>query len=618
MSKDKNRFKKNQSQKILKQQPNIKTVAQKKSFPYEWLLILIIILTAFIYSNSLDNEILNFDDNEYFADYPEIVNFSASQISTYFSNYYVLMYQPLPILSFAITYKYFGMDPTPYHMLNILFHLLNIIVLFVFVRKLTNNKVIALFSAFLFAVHPMSVEAVTWISARSSSMFVFFYLWSLYFYISYIKDNFKLKFYFLTLIFFLLSLFSKAHAVTLPLIILVIDLYLKRKIDKRFILEKIPLFILSLIFGIITISDEGTTGNILQGLDKFTFLDNFFLLSYSIVFYLYRLFVPVNLCPVYVYPEKVNNLLPLVFYVAPFVLAIVTFLVVKFRKKRYILFGFLFFMAAISLTLQIIPSRLFIVTDRYTYLSYIGLYITLGYLLFEIKNVNIRKAFIFITIITGLIFSYLTFQRNKAWSNDFTLATDIISKNPEVPYIARAFGVRANYYLNKLDSSEKALDDYNTALMLDTTDMISFYNRGYLKDKLGDYQGVIEDMSRARDLGINNHLLYNFLGAAYYRTENTPEAIKNFELSIEKNPRFIEPYNNLGAIYGNLFEIEKADYYIDKALEIDPNNIESVRSKGIIYLRRFNYAEACKHWYKAKDLGSKNVDELIGLYCTNQ
>jgi len=595
---------------------NTATISKSPSVKPEWLLLLILVLTVFAYSNSFNHEILNFDDNEYFANYPEVINFNFANIKAYFSNYYVLMYQPIPILTFALTYKFFGLTPVPHHVINLFFHLLNIVLVYIFAKKLTEKREIGLIAALLFAVHPMNVEAVSWISARSSSIFAFFYLASLIFYISYLKMGCKTKHLLLTILFFVLSLFSKAHAVTLPVVLVIIDIFLKRKFDKKIILDKIPFFILSLIFGIIAISDKGTTSNIMGQLEKYSIFDNFFLLSYSLSFYLYRLFIPSHLCAVYVYPVKTDGMLPLEYYAAPFFLILLIFIIYKYRKtKKFILFGSLFFLAIISLTLQIIPSRLFIVTDRYTYLPYIGLFIILGYFYNTIEKPFVKNIFTVAIIITGLIFSLITWERNKVWANDVTLTSDIINKNPEVPYIARAFGIRANYNFNRLQKPNEALKDYNTAILLDPSERITYFNRGILKNKLQDYKGVIEDLEKANSLGLRNAQLNNYLGAAYYNTGDYNKAINNFKIAIEIKPDYVEAYNNLGATLGAQNKIEESTYYIEKALQIEPENAESHRNRGIIYVKRNDYSNACTHFLKAKQLGSTTVDDIIKLYC---
>ena len=126
----------------------------------------LLIVTALVYSNGLHGGLLNFDDVEYFQNYPEVLNMTWKNICMYFSHYYVIMYQPLPVLSFALNYHFTGMDTFPIHMVNLLFHLCNIALVYILVKRLTGRFDAALIVALLFALHPMNVEAVTWISAR--------------------------------------------------------------------------------------------------------------------------------------------------------------------------------------------------------------------------------------------------------------------------------------------------------------------------------------------------------------------------------------------------------------------------------------------------------------------
>ncbi|MBL0074037.1 MAG: hypothetical protein IPP34_20450 [Bacteroidetes bacterium] len=153
-----------------------KVKATEKGFPVWPFLAGIVLLVFVLYGNSLRNDILTFDDNEYFQNYPEVLTLSWESVKTYFTSYYVIMYQPLPVLTFAINYHFSGLDTFPMHLLNLLFHLGNVVLVFAFVQKLTSNKIMALLIALAFGIHPMNVEAVSWISARSSGMYTFFFL----------------------------------------------------------------------------------------------------------------------------------------------------------------------------------------------------------------------------------------------------------------------------------------------------------------------------------------------------------------------------------------------------------------------------------------------------------
>ena len=134
-----------------------------------WTAVLVIlVLTAGIYSNSLNNDILYFDDNEYFEDYPEITNLNFENVGMYFTNYYVLMYHPLPMLTLAINYNLSGMDTFPMHLFNLLFHLGLVALVFYFLWLLTGHAWGSVIGALIFAIHPMN-GMQTWLLAYFTS-----------------------------------------------------------------------------------------------------------------------------------------------------------------------------------------------------------------------------------------------------------------------------------------------------------------------------------------------------------------------------------------------------------------------------------------------------------------
>ena len=162
------RKKVNQQQSSSLNKPFVKKVELKNqpsafSSPY-YFLAAILVLVFCIYSNSLRNGILTFDDNEYFTKYPEVLHLSWKSICTYFTHYYVIMYQPLPVLSFALHYYFSAFNTFPIHLVNLLFHLANVLLVYRFIKLLTRNQTTAILIALLFGIHPMNVEAISWIS----------------------------------------------------------------------------------------------------------------------------------------------------------------------------------------------------------------------------------------------------------------------------------------------------------------------------------------------------------------------------------------------------------------------------------------------------------------------
>jgi hypothetical protein len=517
--------------------------SEKKNIPNYIILSCILILTFFLYSNSLNNDLLHFDDTEYFSAHSDIIHLSWQSLKTYFSSYYLLMYQPLPVLTFAIQFFFTGLHSFPLHFVNLCLHLINILLVFQFIKLLSKDKNVALLIALIFAIHPMNVEAVSWISARSSGMYTLFYLCSLIYYTKYITQKHKAHYFLLAIVFFLFSLFSKSQAVTLPLILLLIDYLNKRKIvTGKVILEKIPFFILSGIFAWITISNPGTRTIMEKGMiAAYSPLDNFFLACYSIVFYVVKFAVPVNLCGAYVFPPKSGALLGWEYYLSPLLLVIAGFFLYKERRNKWMKFGAALFLLGISLNIQIIPSRLVIVADRYAYFPYLGLSIILVSYFRRMYAENTqffykyRVAGICLCILYIVFFSLALVIRNKTWKNDDVFMSDMIAKNPEVPYLYRAYGTRGNY-LKKHNRPEEALRDYTKAIELKPDNSSVYANRAFLNMDKQDYNAVISDADNAIKFNFRSPAIFQIRAIAKYYKNDWAGALADCDQCLKMDP----------------------------------------------------------------------------------
>jgi protein O-mannosyl-transferase len=173
-----------------------------------WLLLALLVFTFLVYSPSLNQPFLyGWDDGEY-IDHPTVQNISSENIGKYFSTFYLGMYQPIPVLAFAVNYHFSADNPLPYKLFNLLIHLINVALVFLLVRKLVKNDYAALFAALLLAIHPLNVESIAWLSARSTGLFTLFYLLALLTYLRYLQHGYKFKYIGFTFLFFLLALFE--------------------------------------------------------------------------------------------------------------------------------------------------------------------------------------------------------------------------------------------------------------------------------------------------------------------------------------------------------------------------------------------------------------------------
>jgi hypothetical protein len=230
-----------------------KSVAKKKN-RITLYVISLLLLTFLVFYNSLHNFfITNLDDSLYIAAADNLKHLTSADFSTMFGTFIAGNYHPLAILSLAIDFSFHGQNAFPFHLLNLLFHMANVSLVFWFIYLLLKRAEAAFIVALFFAIHPMHVESVAWISERKDVLYTFFFLASLIAYLLYLKDVKMYGYYIFSIVLFILSLMSKSAAVSLAPVIVLIDYYSGRKFNWKAIAEKVPFFLLSLLFGILAI-----------------------------------------------------------------------------------------------------------------------------------------------------------------------------------------------------------------------------------------------------------------------------------------------------------------------------------------------------------------------------
>lgn len=262
---------------------NRTTSGQREKIDWLWLAAIVLITFGFWFP-TLRNCLVDWDDNIYILNNPYIFSLTPENIGQIFSEYFMANYHPLTMLSYAIEYAIAGDSPFIYHLTNLILHLINTVLIYFFVRNLfrivysnsgsRQSQTIALVTAFLFGLHPMHVESVSWVSERKDVLYGFFFLLALIKYVRYISTNRTID-YLLCVVFFVLSLLSKGMAVSLALSLVAIDFVLKRKLfSPKVLLEKVPFFILALVFGIVAILAQKSGDAIITNLglpDKISF-----------------------------------------------------------------------------------------------------------------------------------------------------------------------------------------------------------------------------------------------------------------------------------------------------------------------------------------------------------
>ena len=516
-----------------KEQKNNTTSKSRNTFIIVAVVLLIAIPT-FIYKNSLNNQFTRWDDDAYITENTGIRTLHGDSLSITFKNtmssYVKGNYHPLTMLSYCWEYNKSKLNPKPYHVHNLILHILNTLLVFGFIWLLTQQYLVAFITALLFSIHPMHVESVAWVSERKDVLYSFFYLAALCTYILYLKNKKqKILLYGLTFLLFCFGVLSKAMAVTLPIAFFAIDYFLNRKITTKTILEKLPFIILSFIFGYIAVEAQKSAHYISTVIAEHSLLDRMLFISYEVMMYLWKLILPVNLSCFYDYPVKQNGMYPIGFYVSPLVMFALGFFIYKsMRFGKDVVFGVLFFFITIALVLQILPVGGAIISDRYSYLPYIGIFfIAARWINNVIENKNeqnskFKTPSLAVLIVFSMMCCYLSFQRTKVWKDTITLWTDAIDK---FDGSAQSFNARGDGY-NYIKQYDKAVIDLNRAVELKQDYPDAYYNLGRAQFYLGKYKEAIQDYTLA--------IQYNpSLSVAYYNRAGTFFTIQNFPAALE-------------------------------------------------------------------------------------
>lgn len=603
-------------------------------------LALILLATAIVYSRTLDNGYVNWDDDVNVYDNANLeLPLNAETTKRIFSREtggVIGNYNPLPIFSFAVEKALFDLDlsnpddvraPRVLHTTNMLLHLLCVVLIFRLMQMLNLSLIATLIATALFALHPMRVESVAWITERKDVLFGVFYIGALLTYLQYLRKTEAVRWMWLglTLLLGLVALFAKIQAVALPLSMLVIDYLYRRPLVKPAVwLEKIPFFILSLVFGLIGIQMLEDFGSI-QNAANYSFGERILVGLYSYVVYVFKLFIPWEMAPLYPYPNKLGW----EFYAAPlpFLMMLGATLYAMRREWRWIAFGMGFFTFNVMFVLQVVGAGQGFIADRFTYIPYIGLFYLLGaaYDVWVKERPALRTAALgagaaFILLMTGLTWRQIGF-----WKDGGTLWSHVISliekqdDKAVLPYTQRAFWFREH------KQYDKALLDYNTAARLDPNRKETFNSRAKLYFDTGRLDEAIVDYKRAIQLDSTDAEYWINLGAAYgllgdqaiqkqdmqRASEFKSQSLYHLDKGITRKPDHFNGLLNRSLILRGMGQFDKAIQDYDAYLKLRPGHADIWYERGASNNALGRWDDALKDFNKAIQLNPNGKNSQL-------
>ncbi len=545
------------------------------------LLGLLLVITMAIYTPALFHKLTNWDDQYYVTENLYIKALTASNLEYIFTKPIAVNYHPLTMLSLALNYRFSGLNPASYFLVNIILHLFNILLAYYFAfLVLGRNKPMALFVAAIFAVHPMHVESVAWVAERKDVLYTLFFLSGL---IAWMKFNGKRdwKWYLYAFVLFVFAGLSKPSAVVFPLVLLLLDYLHNRKFNLMVFIEKIPFFLVSVGIGLATLFAQ--VGKAVGKFENYTIIQRFLFAMYGFFIYIFKLFFPFGLSTLHPFPVHSHSLaLPWSYFAAPlFDLIIIGLVVYSLKYTRLVLFCVLFYFVNIMLTLQFMQVGSAIIAERYTYVSYIGILIALGWFikhLSDSRKIPVRYLYLLMLVFFGIM-TVSGAQRVSVWENSATLWSDVIAKYPDN---AEAYNSRGYYYL-KDDKFDLALPDLNKSLELNPLDIDALNNRGSIYRQQQQPRLALADYNKALSVNPNYVLAISGRGNAYFSLGILDSALMDFNRALKLDSSFSIALGNRGAVFFRMGRFDRTIDDCSRAIAIDPFYTDAYLNRGVAY-----------------------------------
>ena len=569
------------------------------------------LLVFTVFGQSIGHEFINYDDNEFITANPHLLSGLtwdnvrwALVAGTGGGMEDTDYWRPVSILSQMADVQFFGLHAGSHHAVNVLLQALNSVLLFLILRSMTGSLWRSAFVAALFAIHPLHVESVAWISERKDLLSGLFFLLTLGAYVRYAGHSFRWGNYLLVLLLSALAMASKPMMVTLPFVLILIDSWplhrLGRTSWRKRLLEKAPLFAMSLFVAVITLhAPGGRNEGIMDHLPWSWRLSNA-VVAYTT--YLWQMIWPFNLSAFYPHPGRNLSLWGLA--LSAFVLVLISALVLWQRRRGYLMVGWLWYLGMLLPVIGLVQSGEQAHADRYTYLPLIGIFIMIAWGLNDWAGSHPRKRILLGTTLALLLIplSCLSFKQTSYWHDSVTLWTHSLACNEKngfahnnladaldrqnkqeaaVPHYERALELDprfvearnniANFQI-KRNEPDKALPLILEALARRKNFPEARYNLACYLAMKGDNAGSMEQLRLAlagKSQFPEAHLM---LGNLLLQSGNPKEAVPHLQEGLRLYPNDPLIRSNLGSAFSELGKEEEAFRELERALQLVPAN----------------------------------------------
>jgi tetratricopeptide (TPR) repeat protein len=586
------------------------------------------------------NQFVDWDDYSNLVNNPRYRGLGWSQLRWMFTTFHLGPYQPLSWVTLGLDYLIWGMNPVGYHLTNLILHAANGVFFYFVSRRLLavafsmsdeeeswrlNSS--AAFAALIFAVHPMRVESVAWATERRDVLSGFFYIGTIYSYLRAAlapEPSGRRHWLGIALAVYALSLLSKATSITLPVVLVLLDIFPLRRLPGRpwvwfnppfrsVLYEKLPFLALAIVFAAVALLGQRTAG----ALQQYEVILRVAQTLYGLNFYLWKTLIPIHLSPLYELPVDASQ------WAWVFVLGVAGVIVVAValyflsRSWPALLACWLYYAVVLVPVSGIVPIGPQLVADRYSYLPCLSWALLAGggflsmWTISTNKKPSRGKAALgcAMPVVILFILGFLTWKQTGVWRDSRTLWEYVLVIGPNSSIAHDALGKMAEAEGN----SGQALTLYRRAVAINPGNAGANFNLARLLARYGQLHDAVSHYRATLRIDPDDAAAHNNLGLLLASQGESTEALEHFYRAVAIDPSYALAFFNLGRVFSSQGQEEKAVQNYRQALKLSADQIEIHLGLGNALEKQGHLEEAKEHFEAAVKLKPDSADAHAAL-----
>ncbi|HVS33304.1 MAG TPA: tetratricopeptide repeat protein [Thermoanaerobaculia bacterium] len=602
----------------------------------------LVVMTAIVFAQVRNHELLSYDDPIYITSNEQVKKgLTADGVAWAFRSF-DFNWHPLTWISHMIDVELFGVDAGRHLLMNAALHAVNAILVFLLLLQMTSLPWRSAIVAAVFAIHPLHVESVAWLSERKDVLSALFFFLTLMLYVSFTRTRSRVA-YGAMVFTFILALLSKGMPVTLPFVLLLLDWWPLRRMERLrwqniwpLVREKLPLFAIVIAASLVTFRSQQELAS-LATTDKLSPAIRIANAVLSYGRYLAKAIWPSNL----VVPYEYSSVSTVKTAIAAVVLLAITALVLRYRDRRYLATGWFWFLGILVPVIGLVQIGAYSMADRYTYVPLIGVTIAVVWLLadFVARRPALRAAAAVVTTMVLVLLTAAAHRQTGYWRNTIALFSHTLSVEPRNPFASLSLGDA----LLQTGQPAEAARHFRVAAQMWPSNSIAHLGLGMSLARMGQTTEAAPSLQRAVQLNPNSETALVELGRLQLSTGQTEEAaatltqaatvagpgtalslgtlavarndlqgaLVHFQRAVEADPASSEARNNLGATLAKLGRDHEAVAQYEEALRVTPEHYDGHMNLGALLSRMERNADAARHFNTAARLRPRSAEPLI-------